>query len=184
MSCQKRNGPLKALREFSPVAGPALAAIAVARLMPHIPNFSPVGAMAIFAGAMLSRRWALALMFIGMIASDFALGFYDPLAMLFVYAGAGASALIGSVFCRKSCAFASVVAASFLGAILFFALSNFGFWLSGIQYPMTAQGLISCYVAALSFFEKTVASYLFFSMLLFGLHRALETRFFCGHEAS
>ncbi|MEY4904145.1 MAG: hypothetical protein RLZZ292_1960, partial [Bacteroidota bacterium] len=44
---------------------------AVSRLMPHILNFSSVGAMALFGGAYFSRRsWAFFLPFAAMWASD------------------------------------------------------------------------------------------------------------------
>ena len=56
-----------------------------------------------------------------------------------------------------------------LGAsILFFALTNFGVWLLSGMYPMTASGLAACYVAAIPFFQNTVAGDLFFSGVLFG----------------
>ncbi|MFN6081523.1 MAG: DUF6580 family putative transport protein, partial [Bacteroidota bacterium] len=32
-------------------------AAALTRLFPHAPNFTPIGAMALFAGAFLSNRW-------------------------------------------------------------------------------------------------------------------------------
>jgi hypothetical protein len=36
------------------------------------------------------------------------------------------------------------------------------------MYPLTAGGLVACYVAAIPFFQNTLAGDLFYSGLLFG----------------
>jgi hypothetical protein len=61
-----------------------------------------------------------------------------------------------------------VGAASLASSILFFAVSNFGTWVVSGMYPHTVAGLASCYVAAVPFFQNTVAGDLFYSALLFG----------------
>jgi hypothetical protein len=46
----------------------AIFAAAILRLVPHPPNFTPIGAMALFSGAYLGRRWtAFAAPFGGLI---------------------------------------------------------------------------------------------------------------------
>jgi len=47
-------------------------------------------------------------------------------------------------------------------------VTNFGVWTLGTMYPMTAAGLADCYVAAIPFFQNTVAGDLFYATLLFG----------------
>ena len=55
----------------------AIVFAAALRLVPHPPNFTPIGAMALFSGAYLGRR---ALAFVAplgaMLLSDAVLGFY------------------------------------------------------------------------------------------------------------
>ena len=59
----------------------------VARLAPHAPNFTPVAASALFAGAVLrSRALALAVPVAAMLATDAVLGGYDWRVMGVVYA--------------------------------------------------------------------------------------------------
>jgi hypothetical protein len=41
-------------------------------------------------------------------------------------------------------------------------------WLSSGFYPHTTDGLVACYVAALPFFQNTVAGDLSYTALLFG----------------
>src|SRR6185369_5307543 len=57
----------------------ALIGLCVAmRLLPHVSNFSPVAAAALFAGAMLGRRsLALAVPVVAMLIGDLVLGLYD-----------------------------------------------------------------------------------------------------------
>ena len=55
----------------------AIVAAAALRLVPHPPNFTPIGAMALFSGAYLGRRWlAFAAPLGAMLLSDLVLGFY------------------------------------------------------------------------------------------------------------
>ena len=53
----------------------------------------------------------------------------------------------------------------------FFITTNFGVWLGSGFYPLTAEGLMACYVAALPFFGNTLASTLVFSGLFYGIMR-------------
>jgi len=63
----------------------------------------------------------------------------------------------------------SVVAAALGSAAGFFIISNFGVWLAGFLYPHTWSGLADCYVKAIPFFRKGIASNLLFSAIFFGL---------------
>ena len=56
----------------------AIVAAAALRLVPHPPNFTPIGAMALFSGAYLGRRWlAFAAPLGALLLSDLVLGFYS-----------------------------------------------------------------------------------------------------------
>src|ERR1700745_3791490 len=59
----------------------AMIAVALfSRLVPHLPNMTAVGAVAIFAGATIKPRWlALVVPLILLIISDLILGFYSGL---------------------------------------------------------------------------------------------------------
>ena len=46
---------------------------ALSRLIPHPPNFVALGALALYAGARLPRRWAIAVPLAAMALSDFVL---------------------------------------------------------------------------------------------------------------
>jgi hypothetical protein len=150
----------------------AIAAAAALRLVPHPPNFSPIDAMALFSGAYLGRR---ALAFVAPLAallfSDLVLGFYAG--MWVQYLTVALVVVLGSLAVRRFSVL-RVGTAAFASAVLFFVVTNFGSWALSGMYPHTASGLAACYVAAIPFFQNTVAGDLFYSGLLFGGFALLE----------
>jgi hypothetical protein len=58
--------------------------------------------------------------------------------------------------------------AALASAVSFFLISNFAVWLSWPMYSKTWAGLVTCYAAAVPFFEKGIASDLLFSAVFFG----------------
>jgi hypothetical protein len=144
----------------------AILAAAMMRLIPHPPNFTPIGAMALFGGAYLGRRWlAFAAPLGALLLSDLVLGFYSGMA--FVYAATALAVLLGwALQARRSPV--RVVGAALASAVLFFLVTNFGMWLFSGFYPLTAAGLAACFVAALPFFQNSLAGDLVFCGLLFG----------------
>ena len=63
----------------------AIVGAAALRLVPHPPNFTPIGAMALFSGAYLGRRGAIALVapLGALLLSDLVLGFYRGMATVY-----------------------------------------------------------------------------------------------------
>ena len=145
----------------------AIFAAAAMRLLPHPPNFSPIAAMALFSGAYLPKRaLAFAAPFGALVLSDVLLGGVYP-GMNFVYLSFGLTVLIGWAVARRKTPL-TIVGAALASSVLFFVLTNFGMWLFSGFYPRTWEGLVACYVAAIPFFQNTVAGDLVFTALLFG----------------
>jgi hypothetical protein len=150
----------------------AIFAAAVLRLVPHPPNFTPIGAMALFSGAYLGRRWLAFVAPLGaLLLSDLVLGFYHGMAT--VYSSVALIVLIGWVALKRVSPM-RVGLAALASSILFFVLTNFGMWLFSGFYPRTLGGLEACYVAAIPFFQNTVAGDLFYAALLFGGFKLAE----------
>jgi len=140
--------------------------IALFRLLPHLPNVSPVAAMALFGGAYFAdKKIALIIPFLALLLSDLFLGFHAT--MVFVYLSFGLTVLIG-IWISHNKNLANVTLATLASSVLFFLLTNFGAWLSHAMYPVTAQGLVQAYIAGLPFFQNTLIGNLFFSAVLFG----------------
>jgi hypothetical protein len=58
--------------------------------------------------------------------------------------------------------------ATFLGALQFFLLTNFGVWAFLNSYPDTRTGLAACYLAGIPFFWNTLAGDAVYVGILFG----------------
>jgi hypothetical protein len=139
----------------------------VARLLPHAPNFTPIAASALFAGAVLGRPLALAVPLAAMALSDCVLGFYDWRVMIFVYAGLTMPAALG-LLTRGSWKPTRLVPLAALSSVLFFITSNFAVWMFSGIYARDIAGLVKCYIAALPFFQNTLMGDLFWTAVLFG----------------
>ncbi len=144
----------------------AIVAAAALRLVPHPPNFTPIGAMALFSGAYLGRR-ALAFLapLAALLLSDLVLGFYHGMAT--VYLSTALVAVIGILALQRRSAL-RIGSAAVAGSLLFFVLTNLGMWWFSGFYPHTLAGLEACYVAAIPFFQNSLAGDLFYATLLFG----------------
>ena len=144
----------------------AIAALALSRLLPHPPNFTPLVAAALFSGA-LCRDWRLALVapLAAMLLADLWLGLHATLA--FVYLGMALAVAVGRALGERRRP-AILLGAGLLGSSLFFVVSNAGVWLTQDLYPPTAAGLAACYVAALPFFAHTLLATLLWGAVLFG----------------
>jgi len=139
---------------------------AVLRLAPHPWNFTPVGAVALFSGAMVrDRRLAFLLPVLVMLATDLINGF-NKLSPL-VYASFLLSVLIGRFLIRKR-NLMRIGGATFLGSLQFFVITNFGVWAFLNSYPRTGAGLAACYLAGVPLFWNTLAGDVTYATLLFG----------------
>ena len=150
----------------------AVLVAAALRLVPHPPNFTPIGAMALFGGAYLGRRaLAFAAPLGALLLSDLVLGFYHGMAT--VYFSVALIVMIGMVALSRVSPI-RVGLAALASSVLFFVVTNFGMWLFSGFYPRSLAGLEACYVAAIPFFQNTVAGDLFYATLLFGGFKLLE----------
>ena len=139
-----------------------------ARLLPHAPGFLPVAASGLFAARVLSfPALALLVPVLGMILSDVALPGEDWRIQAVGFA-AIAIPVIAGMATRRWRGAIPVVATMIPCSVLFFLLSNGAVWAFSGMYPLTMDGLVQCYVAALPFLEKTVLGDLFWTAVLFG----------------
>jgi hypothetical protein len=144
----------------------AIVAAAALRLFPHPPNFSPIDAMALFSGAYLGRRGlAFVAPMAALLLSDAILGFYSG--MWVTYFSVALIVVIGWTALARVTVL-RLGAAALCSAVLFFLITNLGVWgLSGM-YAHNLDGLAACFVAAIPFFQNTLAGDLFYVTLLFG----------------
>jgi hypothetical protein len=139
---------------------------AIARLLPHLPNFTPIGGMALFGAAYGSRRSAFIAPLAALAISDFFIGHH--VTMPFVYVSFILIALVGRVLFRNGVTTSRVISGSLASSTILFVVSNFGEWAVGTLYPPTWQGLVLCYTMALPYLLNTMAGDLFYAGVFFG----------------
>jgi hypothetical protein len=144
---------------------------AVARVLPHLPNFVPVGSISLFAGARMKGWQAYALPLALMAITDPLVGGYSRATPL-VYLAFLINVWIGTRL-RNTESPLRIGAGAVIGSLVFFLLTNIMYLYPGL-YPPTLQGAITCYIAAIPFYGRTLASDLFYSGALFGLHAWLS----------
>ena len=138
--------------------------IALSRIIPHPPNFTPVIAMAIFM-PYLTRNLTSAMLIplSAMFVSDLVLGFHSS--MFWVYG----SILIGTTLSHYTMSMKRTTlhlgSNALLASTIFFVVTNFAVWMGGM-YPMTFDGLLLCYTMAIPFFGNTLAGTIFYVSLL------------------
>lgn len=126
------------------------------RLIPHAANFTPIGAMALFAGSEIKDlRLAIGVTLGAMILSDLVIG--SDVTSLAVYLALTISVLIGRYF-KSSSSFRAGFLSATASAIIFFLITNFAVWQWAGLYPRTLAGLSECFLAAIPFFRNTLVS--------------------------
>lgn len=157
------------------------------RLMPHIPNFAPMTAAALFGAAYLPKRWALITPLVAMAVSDYLLLYISPfsdpifnfshlqpLSAMFnnttawVWGSFMISALIGLAL-RKKRGIIRVGSLTILSSLQFYLLSNLGVWAAG-AYARDISGLGASYIAGLPFLSWTIVGDLFYVAAFFGIY--------------
>jgi hypothetical protein len=108
------------------VAASMIILAAAVRILPHPWNFTPIGAMAIFSGAMFrDRRIAFLFPLAALFAGDLFVGLHRLIPV--VYASFLLSVLIGTWLSNRR-TILRIGGAVFLGALQFFLITNFAVW--------------------------------------------------------
>jgi len=145
---------------------------AVLRFAPHLPNFTPIAAIALFGGVYLNKKYALIVPIVAMLISDLFIGFYDIKLMAGVYLSFILVGLIG-LLVKKHKNLATIVGGTILGSVAFFVITNFAVWAFYNWYPHTLSGLSQCFAMAIPFFKNTLMSDLFYVAILFGAYEMI-----------
>ncbi len=161
-----------------------------ARLIPHIPNFTPTESIAIFGSAFLGYRYMSFLLPLGLIfIADFIINntiarsfFPDTqgLVLFSSYMIYTAIAIVAIVLLSKTMLktinVKNVVLTVLASTVIFFLLTNFAAWADPKSlYPANASGLIASYIAGLPFVKVSLLGNLIFSGVLFGGKALIES---------
>ena len=144
-----------------------------ARFIPHMPNFAPITALAIFSAVNLGWKKSVALTLAVRLISDIFLGFFAWPIMLAVYASHLAGVLLG-LWIKKSTNFrwARIISSSLFASVIFFLATNFAFLYK--DYPHTWAGIALAYTNGLPFFRGTLWGDLGYTVALFGAYELVR----------
>lgn len=144
-----------------------------------ITNFTAIGAVALLSGSLLRKPIeSLAMPLTVLLTSDLILNKLVYGVEGLFYAGAAyvyVPILIMTLISRfvSKLNIKNFVGLSVAFTIVFFLVSNFGVWQVGFTYPLTAQGLMTCYIAALPFALNTLAGTLLYGGVIMAAYNAL-----------
>jgi len=150
------------------------------RLLPHPPNFTPMAAIALFAGFIFLKRYmAVIAVVVTMLLTDyFAFGYlsaewFASKSMWVVYL-ALLFPVVFKNFLQKKLGLFRVAGAALASSTVFFIATNFAVWAFSPMYEKTLEGLVLCYTMAIPFFQNTVAGDLIWSGVIFGTYFLLR----------
>lgn len=180
---QKKTG-------FQPLALTVTVLAALLRLVPHPPNFAPIGSVALFGGAKLRGWQAYLVPVLAMLVTDPLRSWMEggfaaySWFTLIIYGSFLINVVLGRLFLRQSAGVARVISVAFLGSVQFYLITNFPSWAgSHSLYTHDWSGLVACYIAALPFFGRTVLGDLFYTVVLFSVYALLNRKFAGTQEA-
>ncbi len=149
--------------------GAGLVALAVAgRLLPHLPDATPLTAITLASAVYLGGRWALMTPLLVVFVSDLFLGFYDWRIMASVYGSWLVIGFLGFMLERYPGAL-SIAALTLGSSLLFFLITNFAVWAFSPWYPKDLAGLLYCYEMGLPFLRNMMLGDLLYTPLLLGM---------------
>ncbi len=158
-----------------------LIALGVAgRLLPHPPNFTPMAAIALFAGFIFIKRYMAVVAVIStmLLCDYFAFGslsasWFGSKSMFVVYL-ALLFPIVFKNFLQKKIGVLRIFGAALVSSSVFFLATNFAVWAFSPMYEKTLEGLVLCYTMAIPFFQNTVAGDLIWSGVIFGTYLVLR----------
>ncbi len=133
--------------------------LALSRFIPHPPNFTSLLALSFYVPALLGLRY-LPVLLISFAITDLVIGYHTG--TFFTW---GSVFLIGLTANHFSTTLMTRLSGALLGACIFFIITNFGVWASGM-YGFTIEGFINCYTLAIPFFAYSLISTIVFSFII------------------
>lgn len=157
----------------------AIVAAAITRFLPHPPNFTAIGGMALFAGALIPNRWlSLLIPMSVMVLTDVVIGFHNT--AWAVYLSLGLITMLGWLM-RNRQSVLGFAGTSLAASVLFFFITNAAMWLVGfwtsepLMYSKDIGGLVSAIEMGIPFYSYNfLVSQFVYGGILFGVFYAVK----------
>ena len=149
----------------------------------ELANFTPVGAIALFAGCYFANKTKAYLVpLLALFISDVLLNYffyYNEIKIFhddFFWTYLSFAIIVAAGSLIKKVSINSVTMASISAALIHWVISDFGVWVQGLLYPKTFEGLVQCYIAAIPFLRSMLVSNIIFAVIMFGLFELAQSR--------
>ena len=142
------------------------------RLFPHLPNFAPIIAIALFSGAYLKKKHSLWVPISLYVVSDLIIGLHSV--VLFTWGSVLLISLLGRLL-RKRRSLTTNLVYALAASFIFFIISNFGVWLNG-WYGYSFSGLVQCYIMAIPFLRISLVANVMYMLLLTSVYSFISAK--------
>ena len=157
------------------------------RVIPHVYNFSPVIALAIFGAIHYKHRKLayivplMSILFSDIIINNFVYNLSNNIVIFYKgfywqYISYVIIIFLSFKYKHKKINIKNISILVIYTSTLFFATTNFGYWLTSELYTHNISGLFKCYVNAIPFFEGTLLGTIFYTPIFIGLYYFLQRK--------
>ena len=146
----------------------------IGRLLPHVPNVTPLIGLCLFVSTQLTRRLAICCMLGALVLSDVGLAYMQHHAIFsswswFTYSGCLIVVLLGSYLPLGKSKLITTLACVLSASFVYWLWTNFGVWCEGVLYPSSLGGLAAAYYAALPFLRnELIGDLLWYGVVFYG----------------
>jgi hypothetical protein len=144
--------------------------LASSRLIPHPPNFTSLIALSFYVPVLLGLRYIPALL-VAFMLTDFIIGYHSG--THWTWGSVLIISLISQFFIKN---IGLRLVGALAGALIFFLITNFGVWASGM-YGYTISGLLGCFVLAIPFFVYNLISTFIYSVIIETSYKFYKVKF-------
>ena len=143
--------------------------LSASRIIPHPPNFTSLLAIRFYIPFFMGRNYIPAIL-ISFVITDLIIGYHNTTHWTW-----GSVLLIGLIAKYFPNKLSTRIIGAMSGAIIFFIITNFGVWTTGM-YGLTISGLKASYILAIPFFTYSLISTLLFSVIIEAGYKILYTK--------
>ena len=143
--------------------------LAASRFIPHPPNFTSLIALSFYIPALLGLKY-LPVLLISFAITDLVIGYHTG--THWTWGSVLVIGLISQYFCKN---INLRLAGALSGSVIFFIVTNFGVWTSGM-YGLSFEGLAVTYIMAIPFFYNTLLSTAIYSVLIEFLYKFTKNK--------
>jgi len=151
------------------------------RLIPHLPNFTPIAALAFVGSQYFGRKAALILPLVALFLGDMLIGFYSFGIMASVY-GSFLIIAIMSWWTKKHSNIFAVGYTVIIASVVFFLITNAAVWWFSPWYTKNLAGLMYSYELGLPFLRNMLLGDIVYTFTLLGVFAVFPSLMHSGKK--